>query len=375
MRTPLTLRHLPICFAATFVVSVALLAAPGCSSGSDNNVSSTCGNGTRDTGEQCDDGNKTGLDGCSSTCMFEQVQRMNSFVVQYGTDNVCANNAFGGAIGSLVQTPLETELSKAVASGSLSILMEELGTADLSGADQTSVQFGFLNATPVDADGGSYNGASDLDWWYTPSPSSLSNGVPTSQMTGSISGGVLTLGPAPLAFQLGSGSPVAMSNLVIQAAVGPVSTPTESTNGSTPGHLASENLDPTLQSFSSLGANSPGTFCGNVSAASLQSTALPSVVSQYCSGYTATNTLLDLLVSGCSYVGVTAVAPTQPDQVDSSKPQAGAGGPYSFTADSNTHVVNGCTDKNGATATLSTCVAAAAYSAYFQFSTDRVMFH
>ena len=144
-----------------------------------------------------------------------------------------------------------------------------------------------------------------------------------------------------------------------------------STDGHPPGHLASENLEPTLESYESSGTS---TFCGNVSAASLQGTTLPAVVAQYCTDYTTANSLLDLIVGGCS-IGVSVVNATQPDQVDASKPAAGAGGPYQLTTDSNTHIVNGCKDVNGASTTLSTCIAAAAYSAYFTFSTDRVMFH
>ena len=32
-----------------------------------------CGNGRVESGEECDDGNRTSRDGCSSTCKFEQI--------------------------------------------------------------------------------------------------------------------------------------------------------------------------------------------------------------------------------------------------------------------------------------------------------------
>jgi hypothetical protein len=82
--------------------------------------------------------------------------------------------------------------------------------------------------------------------------------------------------------------------------------------------------------------------------------------------------MLDVLVGGCSYFFFTIISATQPDQIDATAPAAGAGGPYSLTADSN-NVVNGCTDGSGASVDLPTCLQAAAYSAYFQFTTDRVI--
>ena len=54
-----------------------------------------CGNGIREAGEQCDDGNTTNLDGCSSTCQFEQDQRVISLALQGTTDSFCARNILG----------------------------------------------------------------------------------------------------------------------------------------------------------------------------------------------------------------------------------------------------------------------------------------
>ncbi len=374
VRMQLSLRHLPLCFAAALVVSLCVLAAPGCSSSDTPPVSLTCGDGHRDVLEQCDDSNKTGLDGCSATCMFEQVQRMTSFSPKYQADTVCGYDAFGSAIGSTVRSPLQTQIDKAIANGSFSLLMETMNATDLTGTTQGSVTVGFLSATPEQTDGGvTYDGQNDLDWWYSPAAASIdSNRVPKTQMTGSISSHVLTLGPSSVQFSLGTGAPVQMSNLQIISPLNSSSTPKVSTDGHPPGHLSTENLEPTLQSYESSGTS---TFCGNVSAASLQGTTLPAIVAQYCTDYTSANSLLDLIVGGCSVALVPVVNATQPDQVDASKPAAGAGGPYTLTADSNTHIVNGCKDANGTSATLSTCIAAAAYSAYFTFSTDRVMFH
>ena len=53
--------------------------------------------------------------------------------------------------------------------------------------------------------------------------------------------------------------------------------------------------------------------------------------------------------------------------------RVGKGAPYKLTADPNTHVVTGCTDKSGAAVNLAMCLDAAAYSSYFKFTTDRVI--
>jgi cysteine-rich repeat protein len=47
----------------------ALSACPG--GNNNNNNDAVCGNGTQETGEQCDDGNTAGGDGCSATCTEE----------------------------------------------------------------------------------------------------------------------------------------------------------------------------------------------------------------------------------------------------------------------------------------------------------------
>jgi outer membrane receptor protein involved in Fe transport len=77
--------------------------------------------------------------------------------------------------------------------------------------------------------------------------------------------------------------------------------------------------------------------------------------------------------SACLIFNVTAINKTQPDQVDPAAPAAGAGAPYTFSVNATTKRVDTCRDKNGAVVTLTTCLAAAAYSSYFRFATDRVI--
>jgi hypothetical protein len=79
-----------------------------------------------------------------------------------------------------------------------------------------------------------------------------------------------------------------------------------------------------------------------------------------------------VLVSGCTVFTVPVINVTQPDTVDPAAPAAGAGPPYLLTAGAG-HVVNTCKDKALTIVPLSTCLAAAAFSSYFKFTTDRVI--
>jgi len=150
--------------------------------------------------------------------------------------------------------------------------------------------------------------------------------------------------------------------------------------GLPPGHLASENLDPALTSYASSGqktSTGAGELCGNVSAASLALVPIPpSLVGNgltACSQqYTVANTMLDLLVGGCTVFLIQQIKPSQPDKVDLSKVQPGAGGPYKLSANS-FKVVNSCRDKNNAVVNLADCLATASYSSFFKFATGRVV--
>ena len=293
-----------------------------------------CGNGAREPGEQCDDGNTTNLDGCSSTCQFEQLHRVNSLQIQFGTDSSCTANALGGSIGSQAQSQFQQTVSSGVTSGQISMLLDFAALPDLIGASSGPVTLGALTGTPATESG--YSGAKDLDWWYSIAASTVeANRNPTATMAGSITSGSLTAGPGNMSISLTLGgttpSLVNLSNVMLAANIGGASTPTASKSG-TPGHLASENLDPALKSFAT---TSGGTLCGNISAASLANVPVPSQLAQggadACSaGYTSANSMLDVLVGGCSYFFFTIIGATQPDQVDATATAAGAGGPYAL---------------------------------------------
>jgi hypothetical protein len=167
---------------------------------------------------------------------------------------------------------------------------------------------------------------------------------------------------------------LAGSGVRLFASVGRASAPGIARNTS-PGHLASEHLDPALVSFASLDG---GELCANVSADSLSRAPAPQSLQQgggtACDeGYTSTSSMLDVIVSGCSLYGgfVSLIAATQPDQVDKDAPQAGRGGPYQLSTSSG-HV-SGCADSSGGGVALAACLRAAAYSTFLGFATDRVI--
>src|SRR5437773_2467584 len=65
---------------SSILVAVLGLSVPACltgsgsiSGGDDDTTPVTCGNGTVDSGETCDDGNTANGDGCSATCQMEAV--------------------------------------------------------------------------------------------------------------------------------------------------------------------------------------------------------------------------------------------------------------------------------------------------------------
>ncbi len=344
-------------------------------------VPAVCGNTKREAGEQCDDGNKLNLDGCDSSCQFEQIQRATTVSIESSTSTFCPVNALGSvALTGTAVGQLNTSLTTAVTAGTTTIELKFMGIKDLLGTTQTSgLGLGAFSGTPAAAPAGkTYSGASDLDWWYSTAASTIDgNRNPTSILGAQFNSAVLstpTRGTFSVTISIaGSLATLNMSNAAVQADIGTPSTPTAST-GLTPGHLTTENLAPTLTSFAKM---NNGLLCGNISASSLAQVLVPAQLaaggSTPCDqGYSATasppNSLLDVLVGGCSYLGfIDIINATQPDQ---SATAAGAPAPYTFTTTGSR--VTGC--KAGATVgTLATCLAADAYSSYFGFTSDRVI--
>jgi cysteine-rich repeat protein len=340
-----------------------------------------CGNGVRVAPEQCDDGNNTNLDGCSASCRFEQSQRV-TFLDLTTATTACPNDAFGGAFVGMGLSQLRQQLANSVADGSTSILFSLLGLDDLTGTSDSSLEIGVVSGAPVLPGSITYDGSHDLDWWYLADASLVdSHHEPVARMAGSVVAKVLNAGPgvAPLRVNLGRGpSILRLSNATLRGNVGGTSPPLIAAAGAPPGHVASENLDPSLASFASI---SNGQICGGISAQSLAQTPIPLGLlpggSTSCNeNYAATNSLLDVVVSGCRLrvpgVLVQVVKPTQPDTEDPAAVPAGAGPLYTFGFNSS-HVVTTCKDRSGVTVNLATCLADAAYSARFQFTTDRII--
>jgi cysteine-rich repeat protein len=339
-------------------------------------VPAGCGDGVRSATEQCDDGNNLNLDGCDSTCHFEQVLRANSLTIQFGTDAVCTANAFGGAFTPFTQGTLQSGLDQSIQDGSTSVLFQMIGLDDLTGANDGMMSVGVMRGLPVSVSG--YNGTADTDFWYTIDPLSIDAARrPIAALSGAIALGQLSAGPGSASLPLavfGSLASLQMSSLRLSAAIGGTSTPLASAGTSSPGHLAAEHLNSALVSFASV---TLGTACGDISAASLAQIPIPAALAvggaTACTqGYTTSNTVLDLLVGGCTNLVIQSVKPTQPDQTVPTAPQPGAGGLYKLSMNASHHV-DACRDSGNAAVNLTQCLNAAAYSSYFDFTADRVI--
>ncbi|MBX3230579.1 MAG: hypothetical protein KIT84_00065 [Labilithrix sp.] len=317
-----------------------------------------CGNGTRDPGEQCDDGNRSNLDGCSSTCQFEQTHRLNTISMMFQTDGFCTSNAIGGAIKSVAQGQIGEALGGAIADGTINVMLGAAGLADPTGAGSGSLSLSSFMGAPSGT-------ALGLDALFTASEASLDADLtPLVSMNASVSGGQLAAS-GNVAFSLALGAApadVSLSGAKLKATVGAASAP-----GNVP---ASVGLDPSLKTFATL---TNGQVCGNVSAASLAAVPVPEQLttgSTSCSqGYTTSNSMLDVIVGGCRVFIITALGATQPDKADPTVPAAGAGAPYKLTQTGNR--VTGCRDKNNASVPLDACLKSAAFSAGFKFTSQR----
>ena len=306
---------------------------------------------------------------------FDAAQKMTTLAFQFGTDSFAATNRFGSAFTSGAQSEINDGLTSDIDDGTVCILIEMPGLTDLMGFNQSPLNIAIVSSEPVSAPG--YNPGSDLDWWYNPNQSDLgSNGVPTNQIAAFIAakvlnanGGRFSLTPS-LLNPATNGGRLDLSSVVLQATVGSATTTLlESANGLPPGHLAAENLPAGAQAFATMAS---GKLRGNISAASLAATPIPAALVGNGSGYTATNTWLDVLIGGYLEDGVlTLINATQPDQSDPAAPVVGAGAPYKFFATNKS--VTSAEDKNGTTVSLSDALNAAAYSSYFTFTTGRVI--
>ena len=354
----------------------------------------SCGDGVLAGGEQCDDGNTTNLDGCNASCKFEQVERVNVFKVAFNHDTFCPKDALGeGIVGSDVfgqkgsRSLITDAIDGGVADGSISVVFDMVGLDDLTGTSDTDVTVGVITGAPATSSNSTYNGASDLDWWYPSDAASIDGSrLPVHSLSSQITGRVLTSKtPGEILVSVsfvGVAVTMDLFNTTLQADIGSSGALTMSTDGMTPGHLASEHDAPSLTSYLTMGhtrtscptgqlAPCPtGEMCGSTTAASLYNVLVPAVMTGTTCGnfYTSANTLLDVFISGCNYAGsgfFKQVLPTQPDT-------SRDGHVYTFQVDANHHV-NAC-KKDGVTqSSLTGCLANSGYTSLFQFTTDRVI--
>ena len=313
----------------------------------------------------------------AATVPFLQSQRVNSLTMADGTDTFATHNALGGAfVSTTVRNQMDSALADGVADGSLSWLLTMSGLDDLSGTSDANVDVGVGNGVPqgtVD-NPTTYDGTSDLDWWYrVPTDEDDAAGLPVHTLAGSFTAGTFAAGPGATTLQAPMGgvpSSLDLSAVRLAATVGTPTQPLQSTNGLPPGHLPSEEIPADLTSFETM---TGGKLAGNVTALSLSNTAIPpslagASLSNCSQAYTLSNSLLDVIVGGCTIFGVPQIVATQPDESTPADPDAS----YTFATDATTKAVTSC-QRNNVTAVLADCLAKAAYSLYFQFTTDRVI--
>ena len=342
-----------------------------------------CGNHIREAGEQCDDGNLIDLDGCDSTCHFEQETRSTQVVLQWAHDAFCTHDVLLEAVQNAgfanVHSTIQGDLNTYVTNGTTGVVFKYFSITDPKGQSGTT-SVGSYNATPVTYTG-AFNGNSDLDWWYTLDTTTAGSSplyTPTSiESAGTFTAGVLNAAGGHVLLSAFGTSLLDLASIKLQLPIASPATAPVMSAGTPPGHLATENLDPTLTSFAKGGGTNAaptGLLCGNVTAASLALTPVPAQLQSNCNeGYGASNNMLDVFIGGCTntFVG-TIINKVQPDQINSDAPAAGGGGLYKFQ-EAATHV-NGCTDKNGAVVSPYTlCLAPAAYSMYVKIAVDRVI--
>jgi cysteine-rich repeat protein len=355
-----------------------------------------CGDGVLEGPEQCDDGNTVNLDGCDSNCFFEQLQRNTTLDFLGSTDSFCTANLLGSqAFTAAGLNQIQSAIDADVNLGRTNVIFKFMPSngmpADLTGTSGPVV-IGTLSGTPEIPDGGAYNGNSDLDVWYLTDPTMVDSARnPLTTVMGTFNNKKLSVTSGRLTIKMQiAGSPAKLDiwNVQMQQTIGAASAPTLSTTGASPGHLASEHVQPGLMSFETagVGANGPtAELCGNTTAASLKAVPVPPIIATggmvpCTEGYkTATNSLLDVIIHGCTVSGTGVFNPTQPDPglADPSAPlPTGTKAPYTLSASStSTLVIDTCTDGStpAKSVPIATCLKGLAYSSAFLSQTDRVI--
>jgi cysteine-rich repeat protein len=341
------------------------------SSTSSSSGNPLCGNGMLDPGEQCDDGNNFDLDGCDSNCNYEVVSRMSTISISSTTaPSFCVHtgNALGSqAIASVAIGELNTPLQTDVTNGTVNVLTQFIGLTDDTGTNATGFSLGVVDGSPDPAKG-TFPTTNPTDWWFLADPSVVDMGLPTGQLhNGKIVAHAITAGPSTVQLTLnlgGSPAVLQMNNAVISGTVG---------NATSVPAPPPTNLEAGLMVLETITANGTGQgLCGDITVTSLSQIPVPQALTtgttnckqgfKYCGTGSAVNascnSLLDVLVVGCSVFGglVVAVNPTQPDVA------GGGGAVQHLTANATTNKVTLPANDTDA------------YSSYLQFATTREHF-
>ena len=140
------------------------------------------------------------------------MRRINSLVMQMGnTDSFCTANVLGGAIsGKTAQNELQMKLAGSVQSGTTSILLKLMSLDDLTGKADPALSLGVMSGMPDSSSSATYDGTSDVDWWYVADKTGLdANRNPTAQLSGAINASTLTTTAGNLTLTVNLGGSVA----------------------------------------------------------------------------------------------------------------------------------------------------------------------
>lgn len=282
-------------------------------------VTAACGNGTIEAPEQCDDSNTENLDGCDSQCKYEAVVRLiSASIADVASPPGCTPTTNRLGTQSIVKgIPLDTinnSLTDGINAGTTNVIVQALGLDDLTGTADSSFEIGIMSGS-LDPAKGTWPGASNpIDWWFLVQPSGVdANGIPTGKLAASLSAKNITAGPADVTLSLLlSGSPALLE--MRGSRIAATTTGTPSMPAPPPTALA-----PELAMFPELKADGSNQgLCGNITVASLAKIPIPEALTtgatacKSCTGskvYTycgedqpvgpTCNSLLDALVGGC----------------------------------------------------------------------------
>jgi cysteine-rich repeat protein len=300
-----------------------------CDAQCQNIVAAACGNGTIEAPEQCDDGDTSNLDGCDSNCKYEAVMRLRNASIQGGTaPSFCSvtKNQLGAV--ALTQTALgqvNPSLQSGIDEGSTNVLVQALGLDDLTGTSDNSLELGIMAGSLDPAKPNWPATGNPIDWWFLVQNNTVdANGLPTGKLTGgAIAAKVLTAGPSDVNLSLLlSGSPAVLE--MRDAKMRGMVTGTPSVPAPPPQTLASG-----LTVFPEVQADQANQgLCGNITVASLAKIPIPESLTTgigncsqdytYCGENMPVgpncNSLLDAIVNGCNvFLGIAAINKTQPD--------------------------------------------------------------